>query len=184
MGTTIFPLNNGGPFDDDGPSFPVSAGQGMGFEQATRLRESRKKKTPKQIIKEAEGVLNPARSKAKKKQLGARPKNLRTSGRKKKVGPFGEAYSSAPGSRGKGVRVAESSFGAIRFAEAVLRNPKKLHKVLSRFKASKHFGESRFSEKAPAGWEGTVKHMKKHSDIDNPFALAHYMKNQGYTPHH
>jgi len=39
------------------------------------------------------------------------------------------------------------------------------------------------SESAPKGWEGTVKAMKKHKDIDNPWALAHYMKNKGYKSH-
>lgn len=41
----------------------------------------------------------------------------------------------------------------------------------------------KISEKAPAGWEKTVKAMKKHKEIDNPFALAQYMKKKGYTPH-
>lgn len=35
---------------------------------------------------------------------------------------------------------------------------------------------------APPGWESTVKDMKKHKEIDNPFALAWWMKNKGYTP--
>ena len=39
------------------------------------------------------------------------------------------------------------------------------------------------NESAPKGWEGTVKAMKKHKDIDNPWALAHYMKNKGYKSH-
>lgn len=38
-------------------------------------------------------------------------------------------------------------------------------------------------EVAPKGWEGTVKAMKKHSEIDNPWALAHYMKGKGYKSH-
>jgi len=38
-------------------------------------------------------------------------------------------------------------------------------------------------EKAPEGWEGTVKAMKKHKEIDNPWALAHSMKNKGYKSH-
>lgn len=38
-------------------------------------------------------------------------------------------------------------------------------------------------EKAPPGFEGTVKAMKKHSEIDNPFALAWSMKNKGYKSH-
>ena len=38
-------------------------------------------------------------------------------------------------------------------------------------------------EKAPPGFEGTVKAMKKHKDIDNPWALAWSMKNKGYKSH-
>jgi hypothetical protein len=35
---------------------------------------------------------------------------------------------------------------------------------------------------APPGWENTVKKMKKHDEIDNPWALAWHMKNKGDTP--
>jgi len=35
---------------------------------------------------------------------------------------------------------------------------------------------------APPGWEKTVKKMKKHDEIDNPYALAWHMKNKGDTP--
>ena len=38
-------------------------------------------------------------------------------------------------------------------------------------------------EASPEGFEGTVKAMKKHKDIDNPYALAHYMKKKGYKSH-
>ena len=41
-----------------------------------------------------------------------------------------------------------------------------------------------FDEKAPSGWEGTVKALKKHGDeVDNPWALAHWMKEKGYKSH-
>lgn len=43
--------------------------------------------------------------------------------------------------------------------------------------------ESRVNEKAPPGFEGTVRAMKGYSDIDNPYALAWYMKNKGYKSH-
>jgi hypothetical protein len=43
--------------------------------------------------------------------------------------------------------------------------------------------EMKFGESAPKGWEGTVKAMKKHKEIDNPWALAHYMKNKGFKSH-
>lgn len=38
-------------------------------------------------------------------------------------------------------------------------------------------------EKSPPGWGGTVKAMKKHKDISNPFALAWSMKNKGEKSH-
>lgn len=38
-------------------------------------------------------------------------------------------------------------------------------------------------EVAPEGWEGTVKAMKKYNKIDNPWALAYYMKSKGYKSH-
>jgi hypothetical protein len=47
----------------------------------------------------------------------------------------------------------------------------------------KHKKELATMESAPDGWEGTVKAMKKHKDIDNPYALAWSMKNKGYKSH-
>ena len=39
------------------------------------------------------------------------------------------------------------------------------------------------NEVSPEGWEGTVKAMKDHPEIDNPWALAYYMKKKGYKSH-
>lgn len=39
-------------------------------------------------------------------------------------------------------------------------------------------------EVSPPGWAGTVKAMKDEGDIDNPYALAWYMKKRGATPHY
>ena len=39
-------------------------------------------------------------------------------------------------------------------------------------------------EVSPPGWKGTVKAMKKHKEIDNPWALAWHMKNKGNKPHY
>jgi len=36
---------------------------------------------------------------------------------------------------------------------------------------------------SPPGWGATVEHMKDHPEIDNEFALAWWMKNQGFKPH-
>jgi hypothetical protein len=41
----------------------------------------------------------------------------------------------------------------------------------------------RLKEKSPAGWENTVKAMKKHKTIDNPWALANWMKSKGAKSH-
>lgn len=45
-------------------------------------------------------------------------------------------------------------------------------------------GELPIDEKAPPGWKGTVKAMKKHKEVDNPFALAWSMKKRGAEPHY
>lgn len=44
-------------------------------------------------------------------------------------------------------------------------------------------GEVALSEKSPPGFKGTVKAMKKHDDIDNPYALGWWMKKKGYKSH-
>jgi len=44
--------------------------------------------------------------------------------------------------------------------------------------------QDNMNEKAPLGWSGTVKAMKKKKKIDNPFALAWHMKNKGDKPHY
>lgn len=38
--------------------------------------------------------------------------------------------------------------------------------------------------KSPPGWSGTVEQMKDHEELDNPFALAWWMKNKGYKSHY
>jgi hypothetical protein len=45
------------------------------------------------------------------------------------------------------------------------------------------FMKDHVNEVAPEGWEPTVKAMKKHKDITNPWALAYWMKNKGYKSH-
>ena len=46
-----------------------------------------------------------------------------------------------------------------------------------------HEGGMEENASAPAGWKKTVEHMKDEPKIDNPFALANWMKDQGYHPH-
>ena len=44
--------------------------------------------------------------------------------------------------------------------------------------------EEELLEVSPPGFKGTVKAMKKHDDIDNPYALAWHMKNKGDEAHY
>lgn len=37
---------------------------------------------------------------------------------------------------------------------------------------------------SPPGWEKTIEEMKKHPEIEEPFALGWWMSQEGYTPHH
>jgi hypothetical protein len=53
----------------------------------------------------------------------------------------------------------------------------------TREEASAKAEQQGVAEVAPPGWEKTVKAMKKHDNIDNPFALAWSMKNKGYKSH-
>ena len=40
------------------------------------------------------------------------------------------------------------------------------------------------NEKSPPGFKGTVKALKRHREIDNPFALGWWMKKRGYRSHY
>ena len=56
-------------------------------------------------------------------------------------------------------------------------------KEMAKLKKKHGISDKDLHESAPPGFEGTVKAMKKHKDIDNPFALAWSMKNKGYKSH-
>ena len=83
-------------------------------------------------------------------------------------------------------QILESATAGATSTGSVATTPKKSGKMIRRqnkptdnaLDSGKLFGEA-----APKGWEGTVKAMKKHKEIDNPWALAHYMKNKGYKSH-
>lgn len=69
-------------------------------------------------------------------------------------------------------------------------SPKKMKKgilesIVNRmyFKETIDEVEQDLQEVSPPGFKGTVKAMKKHGEIDNPFALAWYMKKKGYKSH-
>lgn len=56
-------------------------------------------------------------------------------------------------------------------------------KIIQDLKIKHGISESFLNEKSPPGWEGTVKAMKKHGEISNPWALAWWMKHKGYKSH-
>jgi hypothetical protein len=59
-------------------------------------------------------------------------------------------------------------------ARAVSRGARNVARAMS---------EENIQEVSPPGFEGTVKAMKKHGEVDNPWALAWYMKNKGFKSH-
>lgn len=65
-------------------------------------------------------------------------------------------------------------------------NKTKLDRLLVKFRAAvKNGWVPPIQGKSPKGWEDTVEKMKEDAPgIDNPFALAYWMKDQGYSPHH
>jgi phosphopantetheine adenylyltransferase len=65
------------------------------------------------------------------------------------------------------------------------RGGKKLFKILQKEMGVKSLKEwNEIKEVSPPGWEGSVKAMKKHKEIDNPWALAWHMKNKGDKAHY
>lgn len=49
--------------------------------------------------------------------------------------------------------------------------------------ATMKYGNGVLAEESPPGFKGTVKAMKKHGEVDNPYALGWWMKNKGYESH-
>jgi hypothetical protein len=64
------------------------------------------------------------------------------------------------------------------------KNPEKTPARKSIEPKSPDSGAELQSEVSPPGWSGTVKAMKKHKNITNPFALAWSMKKKGDKPHY
>ena len=63
---------------------------------------------------------------------------------------------------------------------AMSRYSKTMSDTMAEVKAN----EKKLLEVSPPGFKGTVKAMKKHDDIDNPYALAWHMKNKGDEAHY
>ena len=57
-------------------------------------------------------------------------------------------------------------------------------KTMSDTMAEVRAKEEELLEVSPPGFKGTVKAMKKHDEIDNPYALAWHMKNKGDEAHY
>jgi hypothetical protein len=93
------------------------------------------------------------------------------------------------GFRGRGTGVVKASeegeeaMGAGSMPAQMRLSTNDLAKHWKKLKDDKHPYAEMEWESAPPGWEDTVLKMKQHPEIDNPFALAWSMDNQGYKPH-
>ena len=65
-------------------------------------------------------------------------------------------------------------------SNAMSRYSKSMSDTMAEVRAN----EEKLLEVSPPGFKGTVKAMKKHDDIDNPYALAWHMKNKGDKAHY
>ena len=80
----------------------------------------------------------------------------------------------------KAAKAGETSFEFDGKEYEVTLKPQEAGKAVADLKAVK---EAYAMEVSPPGFKGTVKAMKKHDEIDNPYALAWHMKNKGYKSH-
>jgi len=65
-------------------------------------------------------------------------------------------------------------------SNAMSRYSKSMSDTMAEVRAN----EEKLLEVSPPGFKGTVKAMKKHDEIDNPYALAWHMKNKGDKAHY
>lgn len=65
-------------------------------------------------------------------------------------------------------------------SNAMSRYSKSMSETMAEVRAN----EEKLLEVSPPGFKGTVKAMKKHDEIDNPYALAWHMKNKGDEAHY
>jgi hypothetical protein len=94
-------------------------------------------------------------------------------GSDKKATEFGVAHA-------KAAKAGETSFEFGGKEYDVTLKPQEVGKAVADLKAVK---EAYTMEVSPPGFKGTVKAMKKHDEIDNPYALAWHMKKKGYKSH-
>jgi hypothetical protein len=94
-------------------------------------------------------------------------------GSDKKATEFGVAHA-------KAAKAGETSFEFGGKEYDVTLKPQEVGKAVADLKSVK---EAYAMEVSPPGFKGTVKAMKKHKDIDNPYALAWHMKKKGYKSH-
>ena len=144
-------------------------GDKMGLSNQTRSEQ----KIALQAVRDAHPLLG------KLKEKSTHPKGEHRMGKKLHHGlrartkdtvafETGSASSMGAMMRGKGLPVDEKTM----LAENELMKLSEFHKYLG----------TREMEVAPPGWEPSVKSMKKHPEIKNPYPLAWWMAGQGFKP--
>jgi hypothetical protein len=179
MSTTLFPLCNGGPIDDDGPSFPSPRETTTGGE-LTRLLEARRE--PKKFMKAAEGQRNPRHSrpgkvtKPKVKNLAKEaklkvPKGVPVPNRGVRVSESAGRLPDGSGFFTATVNTRKKESGLRRMANH-LENRLRHREARVRSRMRRQAIESSEDEVAPPGREEQVKKLKRKGNIDNPFAVS------------
>lgn len=89
----------------------------------------------------------------------------------------------SPSKGGSKSDIAQMSFARVCAGKkgCVDAGPVHISKIVTDYKAACAAGyKPSLKGKAAPGWEGTVKRMKSHPEIDNPYALTNWMDEQGY----
>ncbi len=72
------------------------------------------------------------------------------------------------------------------YAEGKKLKTLNVKKIISEYQKDRTMGRvtaaTLIKASVPPEWEDTVKELKKHPEVDNPYALANWMDNKGYTP--
>lgn len=90
---------------------------------------------------------------------------------------FGEQLNSIP------MPLVETA-DTLKLMLAISKAPKMVLQTISKNRVNDEpLSASDQNDVSPKGWGKTVEKMKKHRDISNPFALAYWMKGEGYKPH-
>jgi hypothetical protein len=161
-------------------------GRDGGNDDASKKEYAAKITTPKKVAKEGEKILNKVLNKKQgvaEGSLNELSKDTLKSYAKKAVPDMQASQKKSEIEAGKAASTKDDKTAKTHYDAAKQAKDRTEKRMAGISGAIKRVTKQNMTEVAPPGFEGTVRAMKKHKDIDNPFALAWSMKNKGYKSH-